>query len=107
MHKVLNIVSNLVSSDSKSVNFGDIEVNVDYGKKENRERPADTMSLKEFLKIYNETNQYLVDSMPDELKHQFQLPPCILCGGFTDRLAVLICILENLICLEELELTFH
>ena len=72
----------------KSEEFGDVEVNVDYGKKENRERSADVMTLKEFLKIYNSTDRYLVDSLPDPLQHEFQLPSCILCGGFTERLAV-------------------
>ena len=61
---------------------------MDYGKKENRERPADVMTLKEFLQIYNNTNRYLVDSLPDALQSQFQLPQCILCGGFTERLTV-------------------
>lgn len=63
-------------------------MNVDYGKKENRERPADVMTLKEFLNIYNYTDCHLVDSLPDALQPQFQLPQCILCGGFTDRLTV-------------------
>ena len=69
-------------------NFGDVEVNVDYGKKENRERPADVMTLREFLQMYNKTNRYLVDSLPDALQSEFQLPQCILCGGFTERLTV-------------------
>ena len=68
--------------------FGDVEVNVDYGKKENRERPADVMTMREFLQIYNKTNRYLVDSLPDALQSEFQLPQCIMCGGFTKRLTV-------------------
>lgn len=72
----------------ESEKFGDVEVNVDYGKEENRERPADVMRLREFLKIYNRTDQYLVDSLPEALQSDFQLPLCILCGGFTKRLTV-------------------
>ena len=67
---------------------------MDYGKKENRERPADTMTLREFLKIYNKTDRYLVDSLPDALQSEFQLPQSILCGGFTNRLAVNILLIK-------------
>ena len=77
-----------VSFINTSEKYGDIEVNVDYGKKENRERPADIMILREFLEIYNKTDRYLVDSLPDALQPEFQLPQCILCGGFTRRLTV-------------------
>ena len=44
------------------------------------------MTLKEFLNTYNDSDQYLVDSLPEEMWGEFILPPCLLCGGFTSRL---------------------
>lgn len=66
--------------------FGDVDVRVDYGKKENRARSADNMPLKEFLTIYNDSDRYLVDTLPEEMFEEFVLPSCLLCGGFTSRL---------------------
>lgn len=69
-------------------NYGDIIVRVDYGKKENRARSADNMELREFLTIYNDSDRYLVDTLPEAMWHEFSLPTCLLCGGFTSRLQV-------------------
>ena len=69
-------------------NYGDVTVRVDYGKKENRARPADDLTLAEFLTIYNDSDRYLVDTLPQEMWHEFSLPTCLLCGGFTSRLQV-------------------
>lgn len=66
--------------------YGEVSVRVDYGKKENRAKSADVMTLREFLKTYNDSDQYLVDSLPGEMWGEFILPPCLLCGGFTSRL---------------------
>ena len=69
-------------------NYGDVIVRVDYGKKENRARAADDLPLSEFLAIYNDSDRYLVDTLPQEMWHEFSLPTCLLCGGFTYRLQV-------------------
>ena len=61
---------------------------MDYGKKENRNRPADDLTLSEFLAIYNDSDRYLVDTLPKEMWDEFFLPNCLLCGGFTTRLQV-------------------
>ena len=61
---------------------------MDYGKKENRARSADNMALKEFLAIYNDSDRYLVDTLPEEMWDEFSLPTCVLCGGYTSRLQV-------------------
>ncbi|CAH3190414.1 unnamed protein product [Porites evermanni] len=66
--------------------YGDVIVRVDYGKKENRARPADNIALREFLSIYNDSDRYLVDTLPEEMWPEFSLPSCLLCGGFTSRL---------------------
>lgn len=63
-------------------------VRVDYGKKENRYRSADEMSLAEFLSMYNTTDRYLIDTLPTAMWKEFSLPRCLLCGGFTDALQV-------------------
>lgn len=68
--------------------YGDVVVRVDYGKKENRARPADDLTLAEFLAIYNDSDRYLVDTLPQEMWDEFYLPKCLLCGGFTSRLQV-------------------
>lgn len=66
--------------------YGSLTVRVDYGKKENRNRPADDLTLSEFLAIYNDSDRYLVDTLPKEMWDEFFLPNCLLCGGFTTRL---------------------
>lgn len=66
--------------------YGEVSVRVDYAKKENRAKSADVMTLTEFLNTYNDSDQYLVDSLPEEMWGEFILPPCLLCGGFTSRL---------------------
>jgi lysine-specific demethylase 8 len=68
--------------------YGDEIVRVDYGKKENRQRSADDMALADFLSIYNNTNRYLIDTLPKKMWKEFSLPRCLLCGGFTDALQV-------------------
>lgn len=68
--------------------YGSVTVRVDYGKKENRNRPADDLTLSEFLAIYNDSDRYLVDTLPKEMWDEFFLPNCLLCGGFTTRLQV-------------------
>ncbi|XP_070561489.1 2-oxoglutarate and iron-dependent oxygenase JMJD4-like [Ptychodera flava] len=62
---------------------GDAVVRVDYGKKENRARSADPMPLREFLEIYNSSDRYLVDTLPEPMWNEYVLLPCITCGGFT------------------------
>lgn len=71
-----------------SENYGDVTVRVDYGKKENRARSADDLTFMEFLAIYNDSDRYLVDTLPQEMRHEFSIPTCLLCGGFTSRLQV-------------------
>lgn len=66
--------------------YGEVSIRVDYAKKENRAKSADVMKLEEFLNTYNDSDQYLVDSLPEEMWGEFILPPCLLCGGFTSRL---------------------
>lgn len=68
---------------------------MDYGKKENRARPADELTLTEFLAIYNDSDRYLVDTLPEQMWNEFSLPTCLLCGGFTSRLQVRNCLRPN------------
>lgn len=65
---------------------GSAQVKVDTVKIENRYAPAEDLALAEFLDVYNETNAYLIDTLPKEMSKDFNLPDCLLCGGFTERL---------------------
>ena len=66
-------------------------VKVDRHGKENRFEPSMRMNLSSFLEVYNETEYYLVDTLPREMWKDFAIPDCLLCGGFTERLQVRAC----------------
>ncbi|XP_035685478.1 bifunctional peptidase and arginyl-hydroxylase JMJD5-like [Branchiostoma floridae] len=66
--------------------YGDIEVQVDYRKKENRDRPGDTMTMEKFLLNYNSSDFYMVTTVPEPMMEEVYLPSCLSCGGFTSNL---------------------
>ncbi|XP_077988721.1 bifunctional peptidase and (3S)-lysyl hydroxylase Jmjd7-like [Glandiceps talaboti] len=66
--------------------YGKLEVEVEEGKKENRSLSLFHMTLARFLDIYNMSDVYMVESMQDQMKEDFMLLKCMLCGGFTDAL---------------------
>ncbi|XP_038078383.1 bifunctional peptidase and arginyl-hydroxylase JMJD5-like [Patiria miniata] len=66
--------------------FGDLEVEVEEGKKENRSRGLWTMRLDEFVEEYQQGDIYMVASVPTEMADEVELLRCLLCGGFTERL---------------------
>jgi len=45
-----------------------IMVAVETGKKENRSRPLQRLHFHEFLRLYNSTEQYMVDNIPREFR---------------------------------------
>lgn len=49
-------------------NFGDEMVEVENGKKENRNRGLEVMKLKEFIKYYERADIYMVHTLPDSMK---------------------------------------
>lgn len=46
--------------------------------------------------MYNDSDRYLVDTLPEEMWDEFFLPSCLLCGGFTSRLQVRTCLSSDL-----------
>ncbi|XP_035668201.1 bifunctional peptidase and arginyl-hydroxylase JMJD5-like isoform X1 [Branchiostoma floridae] len=69
-----------------SAQYGDLEVEVEEGKKENRTWPAYSMPFREFLSTYKSKDIYLVESIEPELRGEFMLLKNLLCGGFLDYL---------------------
>ncbi|XP_019619076.1 PREDICTED: lysine-specific demethylase 8-like [Branchiostoma belcheri] len=66
--------------------YGDVEVEVDFRKKENRDRPGETMMMEKFLLNYNASDFYMVTTVPEPMMEEVYLPSCLSCGGFTSRL---------------------
>ncbi|XP_041365632.1 bifunctional peptidase and arginyl-hydroxylase JMJD5-like [Gigantopelta aegis] len=73
-----------------SKTFGNIMIEVEEGKKENRDFGMERMSLKKFLNIYKTKDIYLVNDLPMSMKADINLPKCLLCGGFGDTLTKVI-----------------
>lgn len=46
----------------------DYRVSIESGKKENRSNPVVDMSFRKFVKTYNSTDHYMVDSVPDFIR---------------------------------------
>lgn len=76
----------LWTDDYLSLKYGDLVVDVEEGKKENRSNELFNMPFKLFLKIYNESDVYLVHSLPKAMRDEMFLLRCLLCGGYTDGL---------------------
>ncbi|XP_071507437.1 bifunctional peptidase and arginyl-hydroxylase JMJD5-like [Diadema antillarum] len=66
--------------------YGDLIVEVEEGKKENRSKDLWRMPLSKFIKSYRQEDVYLVTDVPEEMGDDFCLLRCLLCGGFTDVL---------------------
>ncbi|XP_033634064.1 bifunctional peptidase and arginyl-hydroxylase JMJD5-like [Asterias rubens] len=65
---------------------GELEVEVEEGKKENRSRGLWSMKLHEFLDEYGQGDIYMVSSVLPELAGEVELLRCMHCGGFTEHL---------------------
>ncbi|XP_022105662.1 lysine-specific demethylase 8-like isoform X2 [Acanthaster planci] len=74
------------ASKYRGAAFGDVEVEVEEGKKENRSRGLWAMRLDEFLDEYQLGDMYMVASVPREMAGEVELLSCMLCGGFTKNL---------------------
>ncbi|CAH1271451.1 KDM8 [Branchiostoma lanceolatum] len=61
--------------------YGDVEVQVDFRKKENRDRPGDTFKMEKFLLNYNASDIYMVTTVPEPMMEEVYLPSCLSCGG--------------------------
>lgn len=61
--------------------YGSIYVDVEGGKKEDRNAQAYTMPMSKFLKIYNQSNVYMVYDVANEMKADITIPISLQCGG--------------------------
>ncbi|XP_062602952.1 bifunctional peptidase and arginyl-hydroxylase JMJD5-like [Saccostrea cucullata] len=72
-------------------NFGNIDVEVEVGKKENRMSGlVKNMTMSKFLHVYQTANIYQVFDLTPEMKKDFNLPLSLQCGGFQNFLQMVI-----------------
>ena len=69
-------------------NYGDLILNVDLVKEENRHLSAQQMKLEDFLDAYSNNSWYMIDTLPRKMWGDFQLPLSLTCGGFLERIQV-------------------
>lgn len=67
---------------------GDYSVSIESGKKENRSNPMVDMSFWEFVKTYNSTNHYMVDTVPDFIRKDVLLPGPLQCHDICEEMLV-------------------
>ncbi|XP_071090330.1 bifunctional peptidase and arginyl-hydroxylase JMJD5-like [Haliotis cracherodii] len=61
--------------------YGSEVVSVEQSKKEKRNLRPSTMTLHEFLDLYQKKNVYMVQSLPSSMKDDVHLPITLQCGG--------------------------
>ncbi|KAK3579916.1 hypothetical protein CHS0354_012457 [Potamilus streckersoni] len=66
--------------------YGEEEVQVEHGKKENRSEKYYEFTLNRFLSIYNKSNLYMVHDIPKQMAGDVYLPSSLQCGGFEKNL---------------------
>ncbi|KAL3866847.1 hypothetical protein ACJMK2_044106 [Sinanodonta woodiana] len=66
--------------------YGQEEVQVEQGKKENRSEKYYEFTLSQFLNIYNKSNLYMVHDIPKQMAGDVYLPGSLQCGGFEKNL---------------------
>jgi len=66
--------------------FGDVVVDVEEGKKENRSLAMWNWKFKDFLNTYKTSDVYMVHSLPKQMRNDLRLFPSLSCGGFTNVL---------------------
>ena len=49
-------------------------------------KPPATVALAEFIKVYNNSDVFLVSSLPHAMREDVLLPPCLQRGGFSNAL---------------------
>jgi lysine-specific demethylase 8 len=67
--------------------YADVIVDVEEGKKEDRDKGLDKIPLREFLPYYQKEDAYVVTSIPREMRDDVLVLSCLTCGGATNRLA--------------------
>ncbi|EDO37253.1 predicted protein [Nematostella vectensis] len=69
-----------------SSKFGDLRMEVEEGKKENRSWGTFNFKLKEFINKYKKEDIYMVESLQKPMREDYMLLHSLACGGFTNVL---------------------
>lgn len=80
----------LWTDDYLSNEFGNVVVDIEEGKKENRSLGAWNWPLKQFIEKYKKDDVYMVHTLPKEMARDLRLLPCLSCGGFSNVLQMLV-----------------
>eukprot|EP00795_Rhopilema_esculentum_P006839 gene6839-12434_t len=70
--------------------YGELMLSVDTSKKETRYKSARKMKLKNFLDIYKREDLYMIDTIPEEMQKDLEIPKVISSDGFLNRLQDLV-----------------
>ncbi|XP_053405427.1 bifunctional peptidase and arginyl-hydroxylase JMJD5-like [Mercenaria mercenaria] len=66
--------------------YGSEIVEIERGKKEDRDGKAIELTLSKYLEIYKSSDLYMVHTVPDSMKDEVLVPYSLQCGGFQDNL---------------------
>eukprot|EP00118_Oscarella_pearsei_P003453 m.14342 g.14342 ORF g.14342 m.14342 type:complete len:413 (+) comp25703_c0_seq1:21-1259(+) len=77
----------LWTDDYLRSNVGDVIVDLETAKKEDRKKFGFQSTLRKFIENYRKKNIYMVGSLPVPLRAEWPIPECLSCGGFTDNTA--------------------
>ncbi|KAI0242747.1 hypothetical protein LSAT2_011403 [Lamellibrachia satsuma] len=69
--------------------YGDLDVDIEYGKKESRSDDAKAISFKKFLDTYKDDDIYMVQNVKPSMKGDLSMLKPIMCGGFHLEVAVI------------------
>ncbi|XP_065829101.1 tRNA wybutosine-synthesizing protein 5-like [Oscarella lobularis] len=74
------------TDDYLSSKYGNLEVELETGKKEDRSKFGFFSTLKKFIENYKKKSVYMIGSLPKPLRNDWSIPQCLSCGGFTANL---------------------
>jgi hypothetical protein len=80
----------LWTDDYLTEHFGDVMVEWEEGKKENRSLDLFEWQLAKYVREYSNLDGYCVCDLNDRMKADFRLPESLICGGYHRRLSSLI-----------------
>ncbi|XP_062516710.1 bifunctional peptidase and arginyl-hydroxylase JMJD5-like [Corticium candelabrum] len=66
--------------------YGNVSVEVEEGKKEDRNKGVDEIPLREYLLHYHDEDAYVVASIPKTMQSEVLVLPCLTCGGAANRI---------------------
>ncbi|KAM7449657.1 hypothetical protein ABFA07_002570 [Porites harrisoni] len=69
-----------------SERFGEVGIDVEEGKKENRSLATFHFKLQDFISRYKNEDIYMVESLPLKMREEYALLKSLRCGGYTEVL---------------------